>query len=153
LQRDEHAVGTGQRVDGEQSQGRLAVDEDVVVLLHRGAQQPGQRHLAGDLGNELDLGGGQVDVGRQQVQPVDVGLDADVVDGAVVTQQQVVDGQVEVVRVDAEPDRQGTLRVEVHQQHAPPVLGQGRTEVDGGGRLPDAALLVGHRDDAGRAVP
>ena len=50
-----------------------------------------------------------------------------------------------------EPDGQRTLRVEVHEQHAAAVLGERGAQVDRGGRLADAALLVAHRDD--RAGP
>jgi hypothetical protein len=57
------------------------------------------------------------------------------------------------VRVDAEPDGERALRVEVDQQHPAAVLGQRGTEVDRGRGLADATLLVGHRDDARRAVP
>src|SRR5690606_26989685 len=116
-------------------------------------EHPRQGHLAGDLVDQLDLGGGEVDVGREQVQPGHVGLDEDVVAGDVVLHQQVVDRQVEVVRVDPQADRQGALRVEVDQQHPAAVLGQGGTQVDGRGGLADATFLVGHRDDAGRTVP
>ena len=56
------------------------------------------------------------------------------------------------MRVDAETDRQRALRVEVDQQHLAAVLGQRGAEVDRGRGLADAALLVAHRDDAGRAV-
>ena len=143
----------GERVDREQAQRGLAVDEDVVVLLQDRSQHPGQGHLAGDLGDQLDLGRGQVDVGRQQVQARDVRLDPDVLDGHVGVHQDVVDRQVEVVRVDAEADRQGTLRVEVDEQHPAPVFGEGRAQVDGRRGLAHAALLVGHRDDPRRAVP
>jgi hypothetical protein len=57
------------------------------------------------------------------------------------------------VRVDAEADRAGALRVEVDQQHLAPVLGEGGAQVDRGGRLADATLLVGQRDDPRGAVP
>ena len=66
--------------------------------------------------------------------------------------QQVVDGQVHLVRVEPEPDRERALRVEVDQQHLAAELGQRRAEVDGGRGLADAALLVAHRDDPGVAV-
>ena len=52
--------------------------------------------------------------------PGHVGLEHDVVERDVALHQQVVDRQVEVVRVDAEPDRQRALRVEVDQQHPRP---------------------------------
>ena len=63
--------------------------------------------------------------------------------------EQVVDGAVELVRVDAEPDRQRALRVEVDQQHPAAVLGQRGAQVDRGRGLADAALLVAHGDDRG----
>jgi hypothetical protein len=91
LQRDEHAVRDGQRVDRQQAQRGLAVDQDEVVLLADRAQHPGQRHLAGDLVDQLDLGGRQVDVGGQQVQAGHVGLDDDVLGRNVVLHEQVVD--------------------------------------------------------------
>ena len=51
-----------------------------------------------------------------------------------------------------EADRQRALRVEVDEQHLAAVLGQRGAQVDRGRRLADAALLVAHRDDPGRAV-
>src|SRR5262249_32161354 len=109
LQRHQYAVADGQRVDRQQTERRLAVDEDEIVVLADVTQHPRQGHLPGDLADQLDLGGRQVDVGRQQVQVGDVGLDQDVLGRHVVLHQQVVDRQVEVVRVDAQPDRQGAL--------------------------------------------
>ena len=66
--------------------------------------------------------------------------------------EQAIDGGVDVVRLDAKPDRQGALRVEVHQQDTPPLLGQGRSEVDSGRRLADATLLIADGDDPGRTM-
>ena len=80
LQRDDHAVRGGQRVDREQAERRLAVDEDEVVVGQHRREDPGQGLLAGHLVDQLDLGGRQVDVARQQVHAGDVGLEQDVVD-------------------------------------------------------------------------
>ncbi len=66
--------------------------------------------------------------------------------------QQVVDGEVQLHRVDAEADRQRALRVEVDEQHAAAVFGERGAQVDGRGGLADPALLVAHRDDLRRAV-
>ena len=55
--------------------------------------------------------------------------------------------------VDAERRRGVALRVEVDDQDVQPLQGQGRGEVDRGGRLADATLLVGHRQDAGPGGP
>ena len=66
--------------------------------------------------------------------------------------EQVVDRQVELARVDAQADGERALRVEVDEQHPLPGLGQRGAQVDGGGRLADAALLVDHGDDPRRPV-
>ena len=58
-------------------------------------------------------------------------------------EQHVVHRQLERVRVEPERERQAGLRVEVHQQHPLPQLGQGGAERGHRGGLGDAALLVG----------
>ena len=120
-----------------------------------GRQRAAEDLLAGDLGDQLHLGGRQVDVARDDVQPGHVGLEHDVVQRDVPVHDQVVDALVDVVGVDAQPDRQRALRVEVDQQHLAAVLGQRGTQVDRRRGLADAALLVAHGDDPGgaRAAP
>ena len=75
-----------------------------------------------------------------------------VVDLDAALHEQVVDRAVELVGLHAEADRERALRVEVDEEHPAAVLGERRAEVDGGRGLADAALLVRHRDDPGRAV-
>ena len=104
-----------------------------------------------DLVDEVHLGGREIDVRGDDVEVLDRRGDDRVVRVALGVQQQVVDGQ-HVVRVDAEAGRERTLRIEVDGQHLPAVLRQSRREVDRGGRLADAALLVAQRDDARRSV-
>ena len=50
--------------------------------------------------------------------------------------------------VDAEPGAGIALRIEIDDQHALADGGERRAEIDGRGRLADAALLVGEREDA-----
>src|SRR5690606_17918589 len=104
-------------------------------------------HLfAGDLGDELDLGGGQVDVAGQQVEAFDAGLQQHVLGADVPVHEQVVDREVELERVDAEADGERALRVEVDEQHLEAAFDEGGAEVDGGGGLAHSALLVDHGD-------
>ena len=70
LQRDDDAVGGGQSVDGQQAQGGLAINQDGVVVVQDRADHPSQGLLASDLVDELNLGGGQVDVGRDDIEPL-----------------------------------------------------------------------------------
>ena len=111
-----------------------------------------QRLLAGDLVHELDLRGGQVDVGGQQVHARDPAGHDHVLDPDPGLEEQVVDAQVHLVRVQTQTHRQRPLGVEVDEQHLAAVLRQRGTQVDRGRGLPDPTLLVAHRDDAGVAV-
>src|SRR5690606_38755130 len=152
LERDDDAVRGRERVDREQPEGRLAVDEDDVVVLGDRAQHPGERLLAGDLGDEGDLRGGQVDVRRDDVEPLDGGLVDDLPDIGPRLHEHRVDGAVQLVGVDPQTRGGCTLRVEVDDEDPPAVLGERGAEVDGRRRLAHAALLVAHRDDARRSV-
>jgi hypothetical protein len=53
------------------------------------------------------------------------------------------------VRLEAKPDREGALRVEIHQQHPAPDFRQRSSQADRGGGLADAALLVAHGHNSG----
>src|SRR5690606_33011901 len=117
-----------QRVDGQQAQRRLAVDEDDVVFSGDLTQHAREDRLAGDLVDQVHLGGGQVDVGWQHVEVRGRGVHDRVVRVTLGVQQQVVD-RGNVVHDDAESGRQGTLRVEVDREHPAPVLGERCGEV------------------------
>ena len=79
-------------------------------------------------------------------------MDDRVADVHLAVHQNVVHGDVEFMGVGAQTGRKRALRVEVHEQHFAPRLGEGGTQVDGRRRLSHPALLVHHRNDAGRAV-
>ena len=80
LQRHQHPVGRGQRVDGEQAQRGRAVDEDHVVVALDLPEHPRQRLLARDLADQLQLGRREVDVAGQQVDALGAGPVDDVAD-------------------------------------------------------------------------
>src|SRR5260221_463575 len=60
---------------------------------------------------------------------------------------RVVDGACRGALVDAAAHGGVALRIEVHQQHATPGLGERRSQIDAGGGFADAALLVHHREN------
>ena len=66
--------------------------------------------------------------------------------------QHVRHGSLDGPRVEAQADGQVRLRVHVDAQDAVALLGERPAEVDGGGRLADAALLVRDGDDAGHSA-
>ncbi len=134
LERDDHAVRRGEGVDGEEPERGLAVDEDDVVVVEDRTEHTGQDLLAGDLADELHLGRREVDVRGQDVDVRHGRLLDDVVHVDAALDEQVVDGDVELVGAHPEPDREGTLGVEVDHEYLAAVLSQGRAEVDGGSR-------------------
>ena len=154
LDGDEHLVAGDERVQGQQPQGRRAVDEHVVrPLLRRegvdvGLDGPAQPVLAGDDGDQLDLGAGEVDRRGDAQQLRAGGRRVDHLGQRAVADERVVDrGGADGV-LDAEGGARVALRVEVDDQRPQPVERQGHAQVHRGRRLADAALLVGDRDDA-----
>ena len=62
LQGDQHRLRGGQGVDGQQPERGRTVDQDVVVAVLRAGERPLERLLAGDLGDEHDLGPRKIDI-------------------------------------------------------------------------------------------
>ncbi len=139
-------------VHREQAEGRLAVDEDRVVLIDDRPQHACEDLLAPHFCDELHFRRGQVDVRRDDVEPVEFGVLDDLVHVDARVEQRGVDRVLERVRVDAEPHGRGALRVEVHDEHAAAVLGQRARDVDRARRFAYAALLVAHGDDPRRPM-
>ncbi len=64
---DERAVGSDERVDGQQAERGRAVDQDQLVVVGKLGQRAAQGQLASHLAAEHQLGLGQREVGRNQV--------------------------------------------------------------------------------------
>src|SRR5690606_948895 len=129
---------------------RRAVDDDVVVAAAQRFERALEPLLATVLVHQLDLGRGQVGVAGQQV--VAFGGFDDRVLGVQLLEQHVAGGRVQVALVDAAAHGGVALGVEIDQQHPLGRGGQRGGQVDCGGGLADAALLVGNGDDAGHGV-
>src|SRR5439155_16449816 len=138
LQGDEHLVGRSQGVQGQHAQRRGAVHQQEIERLGILLQRVAEDDFAADHAGQLDLGGGEVDVGADQRQPL-ADVATDFRERAVVD-EDVVDRGPFAVRLDAEVGGGVGLRVEVDDADAPAALRQGSGEVDGGGRLADAAF-------------
>ena len=116
------------------------------------AQHASQRTLARDLVHQLNLRCRQIDVRGNDVEVrrgrVTDGRD----DVGLRVHEQGVDRLLHVQRVDPQPHGGRSLGVEIDDEDPAPVLGQRGTQVDGRRGLPHPALLVTHRDNAGRTV-
>ncbi len=141
-----HLGGGDERVDGEQTEARRAVDEDVVEvgLAQVVGQRPSEPHLPRHHGDQLDLRTGQVDRRRRAEQSLDRRTGHDDLGEGLPVDEHVVDARHLGVVVHAQGGAGVPLRVQVDDQHLQPGLGQGRGDVDRGRRLADATLLVRH---------
>ena len=153
LQRDEDRIRRGHRVDRDEIERRRTIDQHIGVGLLGGiaAVQHGERiaqaKRAIALGAELELEARQIHGRRGDVQPRHRRRQ-DRFAQPRLADQHVVGRALAVLAIDAEPGRCVALRIEIDDQHMLAGRGQRRAEVDGGGGLADAALLVGERDDA-----
>src|SRR5690606_1187921 len=84
LDGNEHLAGGGEAVDRQETEGRWAVDEDVVVVVAHAVERAAEAHLPAEGGDQLDLGPSEVERRRSAEQVADSRrLDA-VLDGEVV---------------------------------------------------------------------
>ena len=122
LDRDDHAVRRDEAVDGQEPEGRRAVDDHPVVAVAHGAldERLAKRVLATDRGEQLDLGGGELQCRRRDVDPLGRGRDDDRLQGCVRIVEHVGDRLLDLAEVDPEPDREIGLGVHVHREDALP---------------------------------
>ncbi len=154
LHGDDDFLGGGQCVEGEQAEGRGAVEEDELVVGAGALDGFGEALVASGLGGEFGLDGGEGGLGGDDVEVL-IDLADAVADVDVVVEEQVVDGGVGIGRFvvfDADVERGVGLGVEVDDEDLASLLGDGRGEVDGGGGFAHAAFLVHQGDDADRFV-
>jgi hypothetical protein len=72
-----------------------------------------------------------------------------VAEGDLRVEQQVIERQLDLVRLlESHVDGQVTLGIEVDQENALPELRERASQIHRGGRLANAAFLVGNCDDS-----
>ena len=145
LDGDDHPVGGGERVDRHRAERRRAVEQRErrsargpgrgrrgagTRSARRAAARPRRRRGRGSPGRSRGCRA------RPGARPRRSSLAA----------RHVVGGRMGLA-VEAERDRRVALRVEVDEQHLPPVARRAGGEVDGGGGLPHPALLIRDRVD------
>jgi hypothetical protein len=150
LERQQHGVGGGECVQGQQPEGGRAVDQHVVVAVGDRGEGAGEALLAVRKGDELDLGADEVGARRRDLEELEL-RGSHHLEEARAADQGVVDLGL---RVDeAEAAAGVALRIEVHEQHRVLGRGDGGGEVHGCGGFPHTALLVGESHDLGSRSP
>ena len=149
LEGDDDFGGVGQGVEGEQTEGGGAVDEDEVGVDFLGFGHFAEEGFAGDDGDEFDFGGGEFGVGGGDEEFAVVGFDLfeGLGEGDAVG-EDAVGGDGDGVGVDAHVGGEVGLGVEVDEDDFFAGVGESGAEVGGGGGFADAAFLVEEGDDA-----
>jgi hypothetical protein len=142
---DQHRLGRGEGIDGQQTERWRAIDEDVVVVGGGDAQDAGQTALPLGLRGELDLGSGERHRRRRERHADDLCRYDHLGEGSV-SEQSVVEGGREARSVDSEPAGRVALRIEVEDEDSLSRECERGRQIDYGRRLADAALLVGTGD-------
>ena len=144
LDRNQDGVGGRQRVHDEQTQTWRGVEKDEVEVGANSLQRRPQSEFAGLSRGELHLESGQIGVGLD---------DLEVLDGGPGRGRQGRPGIQSVVQAgslrQSESGGQVALGIKVDGEN--PLLGHGQTrgQVDGGGGLAHATLLICYCDHAG----
>ena len=116
LERDQHGVGGGQGVHGQESERWRAVDEDVVVAVGDLAHEASQATFPGLDRCQFDLGAGQGDGGWHDVEAEWARHDEPV--EGVLVDDGVIDRAFEERAIETEPARRVPLWVQVDDEDA-----------------------------------
>ena len=141
-----HAVGCGQRIQGEQPEAGRAVEHDEVVVVPHLLQGGAKLAFALLCMDQLNFRTDQVEVGGEDVEVGRGGGD----NGAAevhFARHHFVASLGHETWVNAYATRRIGLRVQVHQQGFEFQHPQARAEVDCSGGLSDPTFLVGDGDD------
>ena len=146
LDRDQHGVGAGEGVHGQQPERRRAVDEDPVpgVALRGDARARAGARARLDAASSTSAPASAIDEGTTR-RPSTGDRDVERREWAVVD-ERVVDRSVEGRAIDPEAARRVALGIEVDDEDAITGESQIGCEIDHRGGLPDAALLIGAGD-------
>ena len=145
LERDQHRIGRGERVDRQQSERRRTIDQDEVVGVADRSERSLESRLAGHHPDQLDLGAGQSLSPGHEIQVSKRGRE-DRLLGVGLAEKHLVDRGRPVVAIDPEPARGIALGVDVDKQDALAFLREAGAEIDGRRGLADATLLACYGD-------
>src|SRR5438034_8054329 len=148
LHGDDHACRRDERVQREETEGRWAIDEDVVVPVDDFARElVAQRHLAADRVEQLDLGGRELERRRRDVDLLRFCRPDDRPERHIRVNEDVRDAPLDRVEINTEADGEVRLRIEVDAEDFVTERRERAAEIDGARGLADAAFLVRDRYD------
>ena len=148
---DDDPICGNQGIDGHKAQGRHAINENVIVAFLQPLQYIPHNCFPAQSIDQHYFHTGQFNVAGEQIHMLFMPDDAIVgrkVHIADLSEHGAPKCICEGIRVgNAHGDGQAALGISIHQQHALARTGQPYTQINCGGCLANAALLVGNGDD------
>ena len=145
LHRHDHAMRARQAIQRKQAQAGRAIDQGDVVLGADRGQRCAEPLFAPLHVHQLHFGTGQLTIGADHVVAA-AGAAASGLGNGGGLEQQVIDARLKLTLVDARAHGGIALGVEIDEQNPAAEACKARGEIDGGGRLADATLLVGNAE-------
>ena len=142
LDRDHDGIRCRQAVDRDQAEGGGAVDDDVVVVVSDDGEGLAEHGFPFGGIEQFDLRADEVDMGRDQVQALELRLDQGVPDVDLADHHLIEGPLLVVVRRKIQPGSRVRLRVRIDDEDLFFKDGQRGREVDGRRGLAHAAFLV-----------
>src|SRR6188508_3071217 len=143
VQRNQHAIGGDERVEGQQSERRRRIDDDEVVLVAERHEQVLQAALAIVDADEFDLGAGEIARRGNERQAIDPGRQNEIAHVDAVAGKRFVDRSARrALPLLSEAAGRVALRVAVDEQHVAAVEGERSCQIDRRGGLPYSTLLI-----------
>ena len=147
MQRNHHAVGGHERVQGEKPERGRAVDENMIEALAQRREKSAKLRLASWKRDHLDFRAGQIAIGRDDGQ---LRREARHHEGVGISDGRAVGCRQDVVNgaggrfLTAQADAAGHigLRIDIDEQDMPAGCCERRGEVDHRGGFPDTTFLV-----------
>ena len=153
LDRDQHPFHRSQRVDGQDSQRRRAVDQNIVIVLPDTVDRLLQTLLSSLQLYQLDFRACQAHVSRNQIQVRDSGMQHHSPGVEIFVHQKLIHRILQRFLGDSDPTGGIPLRVDIQHQDLLPHLRQTRCKIDIGRGLSYATFLVKYSDCLSQLKP
>src|SRR6266704_3488563 len=116
-------------VDREEPKGRRCVHHDILIILRERLEAILQAKMAIDVPQELAFELGETDACGHQVQKFDVCLVDRILQCAIVLDQSLVDGKIQLLGIEI-GQRRVALRIKIEQKRGESLLGECCRKVD-----------------------
>src|SRR5580658_948449 len=141
LDRHDHGVRSGEGVNGDQAQRRGAIDDNEIIFVLYGFQDPLEYTFAVRVVDHLDLVSYKVDMGGNDVEVGNLRFEDDIFYRNAVD-HAVIEALGDIMQVEPDPRSAVGLRIGIHQQGPEFQYGKAGRQVDRGSSFAYPSFLI-----------